>query len=58
MLRSSEMRARNRLTGKLSRSFEPVMYEVQAVFDPRGRGPGRREDRDGREFSLKIRCLA
>ena len=32
MLRSPEMRERNRLIGTLSRSFEPVMYEVQAVF--------------------------
>ena len=32
MLRSPEMRTRNRLIGQLSRSFEPVMYEVQAVF--------------------------
>ncbi|WP_151717955.1 antibiotic biosynthesis monooxygenase family protein [Gemmobacter serpentinus] len=32
MLRSPEMRERTRLFGTLSRSFEPVMYEVQAVF--------------------------
>ena len=32
MLRSPEMRERNRLIGQLSRSFEPVMYEVQADF--------------------------
>ncbi|WP_149142780.1 antibiotic biosynthesis monooxygenase family protein [Gemmobacter caeruleus] len=32
MLRSPEMRERNKLISSLSRSFEPVMYEVQAVF--------------------------
>ena len=32
MLRTPEMRDRNRLIGSLARSFEPVMYEVQAVF--------------------------
>jgi hypothetical protein len=32
MLRSAEMRERNRRIAALSRSFEPVMYEVQAVF--------------------------
>lgn len=33
MLRSDEMRARNRRFNDLSRSFEPVMYDVAAVFD-------------------------
>ena len=32
MLRSPEMRARNRVIGALSRNFEPVMYELQSVF--------------------------
>lgn len=32
MLRSDEMRARNREITKLCRSFEPVMYEVARVF--------------------------
>lgn len=32
MLRSDEMRARNREITKLCRSFEPVMYEVASVF--------------------------
>ena len=32
MLRTPEMRERNREINALSRSFEPVMYEVQAVF--------------------------
>ncbi|GGW43595.1 antibiotic biosynthesis monooxygenase [Gemmobacter lanyuensis] len=32
MLRTEEMRQRNRRIAELSRSFEPVMYEVQAVF--------------------------
>lgn len=32
MLRSDEMRARNREITKLCRSFEPVMYEVAQVF--------------------------
>lgn len=32
MLRSAEMRTRNREIVKLCRSFEPVMYEVAAVF--------------------------
>jgi quinol monooxygenase YgiN len=32
MLRSDEMRARNRRIGALCRSFEPVMYEVAAVY--------------------------
>lgn len=33
MLRSDEMRARNRKIHELCRSFEPVMYEVTACFD-------------------------
>lgn len=33
MLRSDEMRERNRKIGALANSFEPVMYEVAAVFD-------------------------
>lgn len=33
MLRSDEMRARNRKINDLCRSFEPVMYEVAAIFD-------------------------
>lgn len=32
MLRSGEMRRRNREINALCRSFEPVMYEVAAVF--------------------------
>ncbi|MDK3075529.1 antibiotic biosynthesis monooxygenase family protein [Sedimentitalea sp. JM2-8] len=32
MLRSDEMRARNRKINELCRSFEPVMYEVAATF--------------------------
>lgn len=32
MLRSDEMRERNRNFNALSRSFEPVMYDVAAVF--------------------------
>ncbi len=32
MLRSDEMRARNRKINALCRSFEPVMYEVAAGF--------------------------
>ncbi|MAQ83883.1 antibiotic biosynthesis monooxygenase family protein [Psychromarinibacter halotolerans] len=32
MLRSTEMRERNRRFGALSKSFEPVMYEVAADF--------------------------
>jgi heme-degrading monooxygenase HmoA len=32
MLRSDEMRARNRRINALCRSFEPVMYEVAATF--------------------------
>ncbi|MDE4134485.1 antibiotic biosynthesis monooxygenase [Phaeobacter sp. QD34_3] len=33
MLRTSEMRERNRHISSLCRSFEPVMYEVAATFD-------------------------
>jgi quinol monooxygenase YgiN len=33
MLRSDEMRARNRRIHDLCRSFEPVMYDVVANFD-------------------------
>lgn len=33
MLRSDEMRARNRQINELCRSFEPVMYDVSAVFN-------------------------
>ena len=33
MLRSDEMRRRNRVISDLCRSFEPVLYDVQAVFD-------------------------
>ncbi len=32
MLRSDEMRRRNRRISELCRSFEPVMYEVSATF--------------------------
>ena len=32
MLRSNEMRRRNREIHDMCKSFEPVMYEVQAVF--------------------------
>ena len=32
MLRAPEMRQRNRELGAMSRSFEPVMYEVAADF--------------------------
>ena len=32
MLRSDEMRARNREIARLSTRFEPVMYEVAGVF--------------------------
>ncbi|WP_095588663.1 antibiotic biosynthesis monooxygenase family protein [Actibacterium ureilyticum] len=32
MLRSPEMRARNRHINELCKSFEPVMYEVAATF--------------------------
>ncbi|RJE80208.1 antibiotic biosynthesis monooxygenase family protein [Paracoccus sp. JM45] len=34
MLRSPEMRRRNREIHDMCKSFEPVMYEVQSVFDP------------------------
>jgi quinol monooxygenase YgiN len=33
MLRSNEMRKRNRRINELCRSFEPVMYDVVANFD-------------------------
>lgn len=33
MLRTEEMRARNRRISALCRSFEPVLYEVAAEFD-------------------------
>ncbi|MBO9478438.1 antibiotic biosynthesis monooxygenase [Shimia sp. R11_0] len=33
MLRSEEMRLRNRRITQLCRSFEPVMYDVVAAFD-------------------------
>lgn len=33
MLRSEEMRRRNRKINELCKSFEPVMYEVAATFD-------------------------
>lgn len=33
MLRTTEMRERNRKIGALCRSFEPVMYEVVETFD-------------------------
>lgn len=33
MLRTDEMRARNRRINELCRTFEPVMYDVTAVFD-------------------------
>lgn len=32
MLRSDEMRERNRRINAMCKSFEPVMYEVQGVF--------------------------
>lgn len=32
MLRTEEMRKRNRVISGLCKSFEPVMYEVEAVF--------------------------
>ena len=32
MLRTTEMRARNRKINELCKSFEPVMYEVAATF--------------------------
>lgn len=33
MLRSDEMRARHRKINQLCRTFEPVMYDVVAVFE-------------------------
>ncbi|EPX86785.1 antibiotic biosynthesis monooxygenase family protein [Salipiger mucosus] len=33
MLRSDEMRSRNRRFNELCRSFEPVMYDVVAAYD-------------------------
>lgn len=33
MLRSDEMRHRNRAINELCKSFEPVMYDVAATFD-------------------------
>lgn len=33
MLRSEEMRRRNRHINELCKSFEPVMYDVAATFD-------------------------
>jgi heme-degrading monooxygenase HmoA len=33
MLRSDEMRKRNRAINELCKSFEPVMYDVVATFD-------------------------
>ena len=33
MLRSEEMRRRNRRINELCKSFEPVMYDVVATFD-------------------------
>jgi quinol monooxygenase YgiN len=33
MLRSDEMRVRNRRISELCKNFEPVMYEVFAAFD-------------------------
>ena len=33
MLRTPEMRSRNRVINQLCRSFEPVMYEVQTVYE-------------------------
>ena len=33
MLRSDEMRKRNRVINEMCKSFEPVMYEVAATFD-------------------------
>ena len=32
MLRSDEMRRRNREINQLCRTFEPVMYDVAAIF--------------------------
>ena len=36
MLRTSEMRERNRRINELCRGFEPVMYEVTGVFQAPG----------------------
>ncbi len=33
MLRTSEMRERNRRINELCKSFEPVMYDVEETFD-------------------------
>ncbi|MGB8623928.1 MAG: antibiotic biosynthesis monooxygenase family protein [Paracoccaceae bacterium] len=33
MLRTEEMRARNRRINELCKSFEPVMYDVAAAYD-------------------------
>ncbi|AUM74190.1 antibiotic biosynthesis monooxygenase family protein [Paracoccus jeotgali] len=33
MLRTPEMRERNRVINALCRSFEPVMYELHSVYD-------------------------
>jgi quinol monooxygenase YgiN len=33
MLRTEEMRARNRALNRLCRSFEPVMYDVAATYE-------------------------
>ncbi|SEO03625.1 Antibiotic biosynthesis monooxygenase [Salinihabitans flavidus] len=34
MLRTTEMRERNRKINDMCKSFEPVMYDVVAAFDP------------------------
>lgn len=34
VLRTEEMRKMNRRFSELSKAFEPVLYEVQASFDP------------------------
>ncbi|MCG7493368.1 antibiotic biosynthesis monooxygenase family protein [Thalassobius sp. Cn5-15] len=34
MLRSDEMRARNRRIAELCKGFEPVMYDVARTYDP------------------------
>ena len=36
MLRSQEMQDRNRRFAGLARGFEPVLYEVAAVYAPKG----------------------
>jgi heme-degrading monooxygenase HmoA len=36
MLRSEEMRGRNRSINELCKSFEPVMYDVAAAYGPTG----------------------